>query len=359
MSNKALATIENVNGTALEPYRDRDEVRELTTRLLSLHPAASEVGEKGMTAVAQLALMIGASPLPGVNEIHVWTKEVKGQKVVQFQLGINYFRRKALEYGGAIWQTQVRQMDDRERDVYGIHQGQLAAICRAVRVTDMEKWMDKGLTVNQIFDMLGATGTATAGTNEGKHGRPAVWTAFKRAEVDLYRQLFPTMMQQVSQAQIEADVVIETDPGPDWDDLSLEEHEEQVNSDLFASYDPEPVEAEFEDEPEVEETQEINNDQYLDIDDKAMMAMEDIRIDLDDKIKDDKITLGLVYDAAVDTGLYNHWKQCYNAVTNPDTGYDLQGAKAHKKQVLTGKGGLLVFDWLIDRKAEPATEETK
>jgi hypothetical protein len=341
---KDLAVIDKVNGTALEVYHDRDEVRELAQRLLSLHPAASEVGQEGMFAIAQLALMINASPLPGVNEIHVWKS---GQKV-QFQLGINYFRRMADEGGGVLWQTKPRQMTDRERKEYGVINTQLAAICSAIRVDDMEYWLKKGFTANQVFDMKAAVGIATAGQNEGKHGRPPVWTALKRAEVDLYKQLFPTMMQNVAKAQSQTpEIVVETDPGPAWD--GLEDHDAEfdlgaANDYLFApdgaAEEPETaVEGDYEEiEPPAETTEPERH------------ALADIRAELESKIEGGKITLGEVYDAAVTTGFYNSWKHAYQAAVNKDTGFDFKGAKAHRNQAVTGKGGLMFFDWLIDRK---------
>jgi hypothetical protein len=204
MNENGLAIVQQTKGTALENYRDRDEVRELAQRLLSLHPAAKEVGQAGMTAVAQLALLVGASPLPGTNEIHVWLNEKTGK--VQFALGINYFRRRAQELGGILWKVQPRQMRDDERLAYGIGQGQIAALCRAVRASDMEKYLRLGFTANQIWEMVGAAGIGVCGPQESKNGRPAVWTALKRAETDIYRQLFPFMWNQVEEAAA-ADVV--------------------------------------------------------------------------------------------------------------------------------------------------------
>lgn len=338
MSNE-LAIIEHVNGTSLEVYRDRNEVRELAQRLLSLHPAASEVGQAGMFAVAQLALMIGASPLPGVNEIHVW----KTGNKIQFQLGINYFRRMAQELGGVIWHTQPRQMNDRERQEYGIVQGQLAAICKGIRIVDMEKFLALNFPANQIFDMLAATGISTAGINEGKHGRPAVWTALKRCEVDLYKQLFPTMMQNVSKAQLNTpDVVIETD-GPDWGDV--EEFEKNVdidaiNGDLYASYEPEPTEAEYEEVPETAETQEPAG------------VNVDARSWLEGEIKDSTTTLAFVVDAAAMTPHYNHANRAMNALKKYEGLPD--GFRVARSQVVTGLGALKLFDWLMERKADAA-----
>lgn len=223
MTNDNMAIVEHVNGTSLEAYQSRDEVRELTDRLLSLHPAASEVGKGGMLAVAQLALLVGASPLPGTNEIHVW----KSGSKIQFQLGINFYRRKAQERGGVLWEIQPRQMRDDEREEYGVPKGVLAAVCKAARRDDVEKYMRAGFKANQIWEMVGRVGIGVANVNEGKAGRTAIWTAFKRAEVDLYRALFPTMMSEIAQAQNGASKVV--DNGPKWQEFSGDEVDDMFN----------------------------------------------------------------------------------------------------------------------------------
>lgn len=115
-------------------------------------------------------------------------------------LGINYFRRRRDEFGGVLWQLQPRQMREDERKEYGIQPGQLAAICKGIKRTDMQDLLRQGFKTNDVWDMAGATGIGTAGQGEyAKNGRPPIWTAFKRAEIDLYRQLFP-MLSRVPEA---------------------------------------------------------------------------------------------------------------------------------------------------------------
>ena len=84
--------VENVGETALSMYENRNVVRELASRMIMLHPAAAEVGNRAMMEAAQLALMIGASPLPATNEIHIYP--ANGKVIVQ--PGINYWQRRAL-----------------------------------------------------------------------------------------------------------------------------------------------------------------------------------------------------------------------------------------------------------------------
>jgi hypothetical protein len=193
MANEKQLT--TVDGTAIERYQNREVVREMADRLMALHPSAEEVGTMGMRAAAQLAVLVDASPLPSTNEIHVWMDKGK----ISVALGINYYRRKAEEWGGVLWLIQPRQMRQQEREEYGIPEGHLAGIARAVKVEDMEKYLGMGLTPNDVWDMASRTGIGTASQGEyAKKGRPPVWTAFKRAEVDLYRQLFPVQMAQVA-----------------------------------------------------------------------------------------------------------------------------------------------------------------
>lgn len=229
------------NGSKLANYGEREEVREMTDRLLALHPSANEVGKEGMRAVAQLAILINANPLAGTNEIHVW----KDNGDVKVNLGINYYRRMAQENGGVLWDIQPRQMNDIERGEYGVPQGVIACICRGVSSNDMQKWMKQGLPPNQIFDLCGRVGTATVhqlmykkdGTSYikkdyAKNGRSIVWTALKRAEVDLYRQLFPVRMAQAAQHEKQVDdIKIEPAPQESLEDFNRSLYGDQVVDD--------------------------------------------------------------------------------------------------------------------------------
>jgi hypothetical protein len=218
-----------VESTAIEEYGRRPVVRELAGRLLNLHPAAAEVGPEGMLAVAQTAVLIGANPLPGTNEIHVFQDKGK----VHIDLGINYFRRRSRELGGVLWRRKPGPMNDVERRDYMIEDGQLAAICEAVRRTDMKDLTSLGMTPNEVWSAAGELGVGTAGAKEyPKKGRPLFWTAQKRAEKDLYRKLFPNL-ERPPREQIEHEI-------SRWrDDLSPAENDElqrlqAVNDDIQA-----------------------------------------------------------------------------------------------------------------------------
>lgn len=217
------AMILHENGSAMSAYQDRDDVRELGDRLLAMHPAAAEVGPAAMRAAAQLALMLGANPLPGVNEVHVW-KDGKGRSCMS--LGINYWRRKGAEWGGYLYEVRPRPMKPAELTEYGIPSGTMAAICKGVRAADMIRYKQLGFTTAEIWDMCGRTGVGTQSANEyAKSGRPNIWTSLKRAETDMLRQLFPAEVAEVERQTVTPGAPIVTVEPAEEDDITEESKE--------------------------------------------------------------------------------------------------------------------------------------
>ena len=216
----------DVQGTRLEVYGARGEVRELMTRLLRFHPAARDVGEPGMLAVAQLALLVGANPLPSTNEIHVWV--AKGRVTVD--LGINYFRRRSRELGGLLWDYEPRIMTSQEYETYGIDPNiDIGAICRGFRSSDLKELIGLGVPAELAFaeasKRKARIGIGTVNRNaEPKKGRPLSWTALKAAEKDLARALFPNLEQaddETRRAILEA--VPNVEPSDDeWEGETLD-----------------------------------------------------------------------------------------------------------------------------------------
>jgi hypothetical protein len=227
-----------------------------------MHPAAADVGANAMRAAAQLALLLGANPLPGVNEVHIW-RDNKGRNCMT--LGINYWRRKAQEWGGYVYEIRPRPMRPEELAEYGIANGTMAAICTGARTADMLSFKALGFTTNEIWDMCGRTGVGTQGANEyAKSGRPNVWTSLKRAETDMLRQLFPAEFAALDRQAIadDAPIIITAADAIDEDDEPAPKRRytaAELNDDLFPrrrgaskSAPPDVDDGEYEDAPAVD-----------------------------------------------------------------------------------------------------------
>lgn len=190
--DQALATTEDfdVSGTAIQAYADRGVVREMGDRLMMLHPAAAKLGKPAMLGLGQLAIMLGANPLPGAGELDVWPDKKSGQP--RFNIGVAFFRRRAGELGGVAWRVKPRSMTEEERAEYGIKDGELASICEACSKADMFQALKEGLTADAVWSFFSRIGVGTVDKREfPKTGRPLIWTAQKRAEKDCLNKLFP------------------------------------------------------------------------------------------------------------------------------------------------------------------------
>lgn len=198
--------VDTVSETALAVYENRDIVRELVARLMMFHPAAAEVGKRGMIQVAQLALTMGASPFPNMNEIHVYPDNRGG---IVVQPGINFWLRRAIYYGGVRWIDPVRPMSIDEIELYQIDAEYLGAICRGVRQREFllrrrenhELGIDEPVSATLRSMTITGMGIVNRASTyqyknqtfytEAKTGRPLIWTAEKRAETDFYKRAFP------------------------------------------------------------------------------------------------------------------------------------------------------------------------
>jgi hypothetical protein len=194
-ANNGQQLIPAVENTALAHYQDRVIVNELYDRIMRFHPSATDIGQQGMMQVAQLALLMGASPLPATNEIHAW-KDNKNK--VHVQPGINYWRRRAQYYGGIFWRVRPRPMTPQERITYDIPANDIGAICVGMKANELAIWTARGIPwkdVVQSFAQIGLGSVTKAAGNayqkEKKAGRPLSWTAIKRCETDILKQLFP------------------------------------------------------------------------------------------------------------------------------------------------------------------------
>ena len=201
MSNETAIVVKTTS--AIAAYGDREDVREITDRLMHLHPAAKEVGAPAMRAVAQLALMRGANPLPTAGEIYVWPDN-KGTVVMD--IGIAYYRRIASKKDRVLWEIEPRLMTDEERDRYRIADGDIGAICKGAMLSQAKELMDLGVSLKEAREASARTSTAIVeygdqfytydskyskkgDQRQAPHGRTWEWVAEKRAEKAFYKMM--------------------------------------------------------------------------------------------------------------------------------------------------------------------------
>jgi hypothetical protein len=225
-----------------------------------------------MRTVAQLALVTGANPLPGTNGIHAWVDH-KGKLCIQF--GMGFWRGKAEEAGGLIWKDRPRPMSDEEKVQWGIADGETGFICKGTtwdavkRLRIDEKEMGGELSWKDAVDILYKEGIGVVsedtynykdktGYKEQKTGRALYWTASERAERDLLRKLVPIFQpgrnvhEWKGQTVMTATGAAKLASGPEWGTPEqFDKHStniDSLNDDLYASYEPEPTDADFEEE---------------------------------------------------------------------------------------------------------------
>jgi hypothetical protein len=211
-----------VTNSTIQMYGSRDDLNLITDRLMSMHPSAKQVGTDGMRAVAQLALMMGANPLPTAGEIYVW---VDWQGKTSTTLGVAYYRRKASEKDTVIWQSgnEPRPMTPQERETYGVPVGALAGLCKGLLLSEYTALLNSGVPWQEAQKMLARTSHAIVvademfyadnKTNRDKNrvgkplpaptGRTWQWVAEKRAEIGFYRikSMVDTTLTDAMQAQ--------------------------------------------------------------------------------------------------------------------------------------------------------------
>ena len=198
-----MALSPRVEAIAL-PYAQREDVRELTKRLMHFHPAANKFGQPVMLKVAQLSIAHGANPFPGpAQEVHVWKggkqlvdgERVDAPPVIYF--GIHFYRRKAREVDAIAWSFEPRRMMPDERKRHNIPEESIAAICAGSRVSEMKAMRTLGASFMEARDATRRTGIGVVEVKEltDRHGKPIdpprgrtwEWVASKRAEMDFYR----------------------------------------------------------------------------------------------------------------------------------------------------------------------------
>jgi hypothetical protein len=309
---------------------------------MQFHPAAKEVGESGMIAAAQLAVFMGASPLPSLNEIHIWNDN-KGK--TQIGLGINYWRRQGDQRGGVLWDREPEPMTESDYAKYQIdHKMLIGAICRGVRLADVRELRELDIPIKDIMRLKGVVGIGVCTRDEyAKNGRPLVWSAIKRAETDFYKQAFPFMPGEARPgaglAQ-DPDGAYRPDNGPQWgieghwvepdDDNIIEGMTvEDANDDLFGEQDGYEID---------KETGEILEG----------LQFADIRSDIEGQ--GDTLKTGMLADRLVMTKLYQN---THHALASINRYPDLPKGKTLKfSSVVYAETAIRIFDWCVARKSD-------
>lgn len=389
MTNQ-VAVIENETLYMGKPI-ERNVVVEFAETLAGVHPQAGELDERELRTIAQLALVTGANPLPGTNGIHVWKKDGK----LQLDFGIGFWRSQAEMEGGVLKVFRPRPMTDDEREYYGILDAQFASICAGVLkraafdlMRELRNEFGIEMSLREAKEELACVGVGTVNPNEyAKKGKPQQWTADKRAEKDMLRQLVP-LMNRAKQRTIESKM---GEGGLDWsageyahlsngeklpDDYGVSD----ANADLY----DDPVDVDIETGEIVEANEEERDRTFSDIvagngddepgeegeqlaDDEAEMKAlpEHSILALRETIKggtDGKVTLGFVCNRATMTGLYKNTgehdmsKHAFKAALLwegwPEDNGSFKKADLHNGSIMPADKGLALFDWLVERKGE-------
>lgn len=224
MTQNSAIEIVSEGHSQLAPYGDKSVLNELVYRVMDFHPDVRAMkGEHGEDAarqyaiqIAQTAILMGASPLPGLNEIHAW-REIKKKKIVDrgkeqwisYEIirvgpGKNYWARRGVQVAGGIhWIISPRAMSKAEKDEHGIPETEIGVMCKGCRIDQLNERMNLVsagiLSREQLLEGTAVIGVGTVTRNkdnygnfkEQKTGRSLLWTAEKRALADFYSKACP------------------------------------------------------------------------------------------------------------------------------------------------------------------------
>lgn len=163
---------------ALQPYGDRDEVKELGRRIMALHPAAHEIGEQGANLLAQLGVALGLNPLPGTGHIHAWFDK----KTQSLCVHIGIEGRMALARNDAPFTYSTRPMNAAEHDYHEVRAGDRGAVTELYRLDLTKEMAAQHIPIKPIIGI----GIARQGELIPK-GRSLAWRAEQRSIKDAVR----------------------------------------------------------------------------------------------------------------------------------------------------------------------------
>jgi len=161
---------ENNQGTAMQPYGDKGEIRDLANRVLAMLPGGTDLTKNEAMALAQLAVAYGLNPFHG----EVWYIKGKGAMV-----GIKGLRKAARKQ--AFFQTVPRNMTMAEREERLLKDADIGRVC------ELYRW-GNGIPPAQNLPFFGE-GIAYA-KETPPHTKSRVWLAEKRAEADALKKAY-------------------------------------------------------------------------------------------------------------------------------------------------------------------------
>lgn len=174
--------IEGSVGLELEIYGGRAEIKELSTRILTMLPSARDVGKAGAVALAQVAIAMQLNPFVG----EVWAIPQKGGTFT-IMPGIKGIRRKAhekVEKDNGYYTVDFRRATEEELEGLIINKGDIPRAC------DVRVISDKTIRFHEVAGGF----PKYTGIGLYRKGEPTkmlpLQVARKRAESDALKQAF-------------------------------------------------------------------------------------------------------------------------------------------------------------------------
>jgi len=162
------------DSVALTQYGDRDQVRELGSRIKRFLPNSEKMSAVDALSLAQLSIAHGLNPFIG----DVWWIPKKG-----IMVGINGLRKTARRVSP--YSVDIQLMRTNEREEHDVPDDAAAYIARLFRGDIMAQM---AAAKQPIFPFIG-TGVCTKGESV-PHTKSRAWVARKRAEADALKAAY-------------------------------------------------------------------------------------------------------------------------------------------------------------------------
>jgi len=209
-----MTTTLTTKATALQPWGERADIRELSTRLRVMLPGGGKLDEREITALAQGAVSHGLDPLNG----EIWMIPGRG-----LMIGVKGLRKKAREQvQGNFWINFMEMTDPDTRRRLRIPENALAYEARLFDSENIRTWCDMVEQMGKTAKVIGAPfewvlntlgdkpytlGVGILLPGEQTKMQP-VQCAMKRAEADALKRRFDVPFGLAVEPDIEPDTVI-------------------------------------------------------------------------------------------------------------------------------------------------------